>query len=98
MYILPNKINKWDKAVDLTNATLVKDFSTDGGININGRNLDPQNQATFVRIPEQVATASGQSYVLVQNGTNDLVLGENMSITAGDTIPQIIFQFTHNID
>ena len=98
MYVLPNKINKWDKTVDLTNATLVKDFSVDGGIDINGRNLDPQNQVTFVRIPEQVATASGQSYVLVQNGTNDLVLGENMSITAGDTIPQIIFQFTHNID
>ena len=98
MYVLPNEITKWQTSLDLTNAVLVKDFSKDGNITQGVRGSNSKDSATYIRIPEQISTASGRSYVLVENGTNELILGENMSIKKGDTIPQIIFQFTHDID
>lgn len=98
MYVLPNEITKWQTSLDLTNAVLVKDFSKDGNITQGVRGSNSKDSATYIRIPEQISTASGKSYVLVENGTNELILGENMSIKKGDTIPQIIFQFTHDID
>ncbi len=98
MYVLPTEITKWQTSLDLTDAILIKDFSKDGNIAEGVRGSNSETAATYVKIPEQISTANGKSYVLVENGTNELILGENMSIKKGDTIPQIIFQFTHDID
>lgn len=98
MYVLPTEITKWQTSLDLTDAVLIKDFSKDGNIAEGIRGSNSETAATYVKIPEQISTANGKSYVLVENGTNELILGENMSIKKGDTIPQIIFQFTHDID
>lgn len=98
MYVLPTEITKWQTSLDLTDAVLIKDFSKDGNIAEGIRGSNSETAATYVKIPEQISTANGKSYVLVENGTNELIFGENMSIKKGDTIPQIIFQFTHDID
>lgn len=87
LYILPTRINKFDKVVDLTNATLVRDYSTN------------TNQITYsantLKFSDEIATANGKSWVVVDSATNTLLFGKNTSITNGETITMPYLSFTH---
>lgn len=83
-YILPNRINKFTKNVDLTNAINVAH---------NGFYYD-SNSITWRNI---TSTANGKSWVLIDSTNGKLLFGKNIDIASGNTIVMPKMTFTHKI-
>lgn len=83
-YILPDRINKFTKNVDLTNAT---------NIAHNGFYYD-SNSITWRNI---TSTANGKSWVLIDSTNGKLLFGKNIDIASGNTIVMPKMTFTHKI-
>lgn len=83
-YILPNRINKFTKNVDLTNATNVAH---------NGFYYD----YTSITWRNITATVNGKSWVLIDSTNGKLLFGKNIDIASGDTIVMPKMTFTHKI-
>lgn len=85
LYILPQAINEFERQVDLENATEIE-LSVE----------DMQNNK--IKIKDVVATADGKAWALVNVGlTNELLVGENISIKNGEEISLPFFNFTRKI-
>ena len=86
LYTLPIKLNKFERFVDLTNATLISDnlkdylAETENGIILSGL----------------TTTESCKSWVIVDEN-NELVIGQNKNINENGTISAVNFTFTHKI-
>lgn len=83
--ILPNKLNKFERFVDLTTAIEVMDQIEN--YTINGNNAS---------IGGFTATTNGEAWAVVTND-GELVIGQNLKIKNNDQIPSIEFTFTHKI-
>lgn len=91
LYLLKNKINKFESEIDLTNATLCDKIST---------TIDYENKKVKLNdIVAPLSSDSWKSWVIVQtyNNKNDLIIGENKNIQSGDTIVLPNFVFKHKI-
>lgn len=89
LYILPNRINKFTRIVDLTGGTLVKNYKGDTtSITANG------NIITFAN---ETANGNGKCWVLVDNTTSKLLFGKNIAIEKGTTIEMPTMTFTHKV-
>lgn len=89
LYILPNRINKFASNIDLTNATLVKSYNnvvTPPDIVFTGNSI---------KFGNQIATASGKSWAMVDKASEKLLFGKNIAIENGDTIEMPTMTFTH---
>lgn len=91
LYLLKNKINKFESEIDLTNATLCDKIS----ITINYEN----KKVKLNDVVAPLSSDSWKSWVIVQtyNNKNDLIIGENKNIQSGDTIVLPNFIFKHKI-
>lgn len=84
LYILPTRLPKFARLVDLSNATYQSDLTT------------TVNEYGFkVNATTPIASTSGKSWAICQN--DELILGENIDIQSGDTIELPNFTFSHNI-
>lgn len=85
LYVLPHKINEFDKTVDLTGAT---ELSLSVASNGTQR----------IKIQDVTPNVSGYAWAIVNAGTdNDLVFGENINITDGEEISLPYLTFTRSI-
>ncbi len=84
-YILPYRLNKLSKKVDISNAIDLGTIS---------RTIMPNG---VIKIAEQVATANGKAWAIVIGG--ELAVGCNRNITAGeeDIFKNLYFTAKHNI-
>lgn len=87
LYVLPTKLNKFDKVIDLTGATLIKSYEND----ITSI-VQTANKVVFAN---ETSTAQGLSWVLVNSENNQLLFGENIAIEIDDTIQMPTMTFTH---
>ena len=99
LYILPNKIGKFDKDIDLTGATLVRNYNGTGTTYVSSTSSTNMKKIT---IANETANADGKAWVIVDNATNkngkhDLIFGKNITIKSGDTISMPTMSFTHKI-
>lgn len=85
LYILPNKLNKFERFVDVTNATLISESFTNYTINGN-----------TVLLPGFNSTINGKSWAIIDEN-NELVIGQNKNINENETISAVYFTFTHKI-
>lgn len=82
LYLLPNRIKKFNSTVDLTNALLVKDYTNSPSVTTSN------NKLIFQPLP---FTANGQEYnswVVVnniENGKGQLLFGQNKTIKESET-------------
>lgn len=90
LYILPNRLHKFDRDVDLTGAVMVHDYEDDE-TNITYSSVN--NQVTFA---DMQANANGKSWAIV-NGNNKLLFGKNIEIANGDTIEMPTMTYTHKV-
>lgn len=91
LYLIKDKINKFENEIDLTNATLCDNIFT---------TIDYENKK--VKLNNVIAPLSSdewKSWVIVQTykNKNDLIIGENKNIKSGDTIQLPTFVFKHRI-
>lgn len=89
LYILPTRINKFATKIDLTNATLIRNYNQDN-THITANN-------TQVIFANETATASGKSWVLVDNASGNLLFGKNIAIENGEAIKMPTMTFTHKV-
>ena len=89
LYILPTRINKFATKIDLTNATLIRNYDQDN-THITANN-------TQVIFANETATASGKSWVLVDNASGNLLFGKNIAIENGEAIKMPTMTFTHKV-
>lgn len=89
LYILPNRINKFANDIDLTGATLVKNY--------NGNTTDIVGHDYYITIANETANADGKSWAMVDNTTHKLLFGKNITIENGDTLEMPTMSFTHKI-
>lgn len=99
LYILPKKIGKFDKDIDLTGATLVRNYNDTGTTYVSSTSSTNVKKIT---IANETANAKGKAWVIVDNATNkngkhDLIFGKNIHIKYGDTISMPTMSFTHKI-
>lgn len=87
MYILPRRLYKFANIVDVAGATQVADFSDGEGLALENKTI------TFTPI---VASVAGQSWAIVDQATNELLIGENGNIAEGDEI-NLSMTAVHNI-
>lgn len=87
LYVLPNRISKFADVLDLSDAMLVKVLEESDVSVIN-------NKITFV---DQSAPASGNAWAIVDGATNELLIGENIAVEAGEPIPLPMMTPRHNI-
>lgn len=87
LYIFQTRINKFSRKMDLTNATLVKDY--------NGTTEEITATNNQVVFNNQIANANGNAWAIVDNGTNELLFGKNGGIINGETILMPTMTFTH---
>lgn len=87
LYVLPTRVNKFANILDVSQGTLVKDYTESNQINYNYTT----NQVAFDNIQ---STASGKSWVLVDS-ENRLIFGKNIAIENGDTIEMPTMTYTH---
>ena len=88
LYVLPTRINKFASDIDLTNATLIKNYE-------NATYPDVNANLTSISFGNQTATASGKSWALVDKTSGKLLFGKNIAIENGDTIEMPTMTFTH---
>lgn len=91
LYVLPRRLNKFERTVDLTGATFIYDYNdgsgglyqTSGGIAFNAR----------------VSSVSGKSWVMVDKATNELLVGCNVEISPDmpDILSGLFITCTHTI-
>lgn len=89
LYLLTQPINKFETKIDLTNATLLGTIST---------TKDYVNKK--VKIEDFTAPSGNyKAWAIVQtyNNTNDLIIGENIDISGGQTITMPTFKFKRSI-
>ena len=85
LFILPKKINKFESSIDLTGATELE-------IKVTKHNNHK------LKLENVTATAEGSAWALVNAGsTNELLVGENISIKNGEEISLPFFNFTRKI-
>lgn len=85
LYILPNKINKFNSIIDLTGATELEIGVT-------------KHSNHKMKINNVTATADGKAWALINCGsTNELLVGENITIKSGEEISLPFFNFTREI-
>lgn len=89
LYVLPNRINKFAKTVDLTGATLIHDYAN-GGITANfvGAQFTPQT-----------SNVSGQAWVMA-DGDGNVLIAENKFISGDgttDILSGLKMTLTHDI-
>ena len=95
LYILPNRINKFAFKIDLTNATLIRNYNQDNThITFNSQVESEIRQVIFAN---ETATANGKSWVLVDNASGNLLFGKNIAIENGGTIEMPTMTFTHKV-
>lgn len=85
LYVLPNKLNKFERFVDISNATLISESFT--GYTINGNT---------VSLPAFKSTINGKAWVIIDEN-NELVIGQNKNINENNEISAVNFTFTHKI-
>lgn len=89
LYILPNRLSKFTDVVNLAGATEIADYGTSPyKITIYGKRI---------KFADETATADGQSWAIVDKQSGELLIGANLSITAGDMLTMPYMTFTHNI-
>lgn len=92
LFILPNRINKFAKEIDLTNATLLFDYSQNNEVvNKVYYNMLTDNQIVFTN---QSSNSDGKSWVIVDKN-NNLLFGKNIDIKSGDVLQMPTITFTH---
>ena len=89
LYILPKRIGKFTSKIDLTNATMVKDYT--------GNTTDITFNSNQLIFANEIANANGESWVLIDDATSNLLFGKNLTITSGDTILMPTLTFTHKV-
>lgn len=87
VYVLPNRINKFENIVDLTNATLIGSIDTFSSI--------PDSHHCSFKLPFIADGITGKSWVIVSG--NELILGQNKNIQGDEQIDEVYFTFTHKI-
>lgn len=90
LYILPNRINKFENIIDLTGATLLYDYSS-GGITVNDNGL---------KLDNITATTTGKAWAIVKIVDEQpiLMLGRNIDISGTITMPYMTFTHEKIID
>ena len=91
LYILPNKLNKFSSVVNLSGATQLVDYQSDS------TQIDKTYSDIAIKFINQQATVSGQAWAIVDSNTNELYIGENIPISAGDELNLPILTLTHNV-
>lgn len=89
LYLLQNPINKFETKIDLTNATLLGTINT---------TKDYTNKK--VKIEDFTAPSGNyKAWAIVQtyNNYNDLIIGENIDISGGQTVTMPTFKFKRSI-
>lgn len=89
LYLLQNSINKFETKIDLTNATLLGTINT---------TKDYTNKK--VKIEDFTAPSGNyKAWAIVQtyNNYNDLIIGENIDISGGQTVTMPTFKFKRRI-
>lgn len=87
LYVLPNRISKFSDVLDLSGAMLVKVLEESDVSVVN-------NRITFTN---QNAPVDGKAWVIVDGATNELLIGENVAVEAGEPIPLPMMTPRHNI-
>lgn len=90
LYVLPNRINKFASDIDLTGATLVKDYE-------NATSPDIEYTSNSIIFGEQTATASGKSWAMIDSSSGKLLFGKNIEIKNGQVIEMPTMTFTHKV-
>lgn len=88
LYILPKRLGKFTSTVALDDAILVHDYSSGAGVASGTYNI--------VLTP-QTANADGAAWAIVDKATGELLFGENVTVTNGQTIDLPTMTFTHKI-
>lgn len=89
LYILPNRLSKFADVVDLTGATLIESYENTEKCKISNSQIifDPVS-----------STAAGKSWALVDGATNELLIGENVSLAVGQAVPLPVMTPRHVIE
>ena len=89
LYVLPNRLSKFADVVDLTGATLIESYENTQKCKISNSQIifDPVS-----------STAAGKSWALVDGATNELLIGENVSLTVGQAVPLPVMTPRHVIE
>ena len=87
---MPNRINKFASDIDLSGATLIKDYE-------NATNPDVNIDGSSIIFGEQTATASGKSWAMVDSASGKLLFGKNIEIKNGEVIEMPTMTFTHKV-
>lgn len=90
MYLLPKPINKFETKIDLTNAILCDSISI---------SKDYDNKKIKIKniTNNKVGTYASWAIVQTHNNTNDLIIGENKTITGGEVIEMPTFNFKRRL-
>ena len=90
LYVLPRRISKFADVIDLTGATLIHSFegTSDCYVDSDGK----------IKFTPQTTSGAGQAWVLVDGKTNELLVGENVSMTAGQAVPLPVMTPRHIIE
>lgn len=86
LYVMPNRVGKFDGTIDLTQATRLS-WSPSGTGNGQGD----------ISFDSATATVSGAAWVIADEQTGDILLAANTPITAGQTINVPPISFVHNL-
>ena len=90
LYVLPNRINKFASDIDLSGATLIKDYE-------NAKNPDVNIDGSSIIFGEKTATASGKSWAMIDSASGKLLFGKNIEIKNGEVIEMPTMTFTHKV-
>ena len=94
LYVLQNRINKFEPIVDLSSgsAMRLRDYSNGSGLVINNyKTISFNNWSSSI---------DGKAWALVDNATGELLIGENKEIKAGENVfgaNGLHISFTHDI-
>lgn len=90
LYVLPKRLNKFRLTADLTGATQIKDYT--GGSGITAAN-------GTISFAAQTSSVSGQSWVMADKATGEVLIGCNRAITPedGDILDGLTITAKHDI-
>lgn len=89
LYVLPKRMSKFADVIDLTGATLIHSFEGTSDCYVEDGRIQFTSQST---------TVAGKSWALVDGTTNELLIGENVALEAGQTIPLPVMTPRHIIE
>lgn len=90
LYVLPRRLNKFERTVDLTGATFIKDYDkTTDGLYRTGNGF---------AFNAQISPVSGKSWVMIDKATNELLVGCNADISPDmpDILNGLFVSCTHS--